>query len=375
MIYNKIKSDQISFVLQGKNIKGQTAKCCKSIRKYFPESEIIFSTYENEDCGDLDCDLVEKIVDPGATLLSGRMYNNINRILATTKAGISKASKEYCCKIRSDMCFDSDKLLFIYNNFHKRNDMISIFKQRLVFYQLWSRKYELLNNKFKIDCPWYLSDWLCFGYTVDVARYFNSINFTKEPEFSLFFDNPENRLCGFFDANVKWRFPPEQYFCTQFFSKYFPEANMKSLQDFDDEKVQKSREVLVNNVIVAGYQELGAYVQKAEYYYVSKHFDRSIDEKWLGGVFSYEDFLIDYKQFCDHKFVIPFKYTSDLKSIEKVKYKLSKHFRRVSSPIKGFGKWVENVFSVLYYFVYYCVIVLYYFLKYIYLKLKKTNVN
>ena len=40
----KIKSGDISVVVQGPNVKRHTAKCLKSLRKNFPGAEIIFST-------------------------------------------------------------------------------------------------------------------------------------------------------------------------------------------------------------------------------------------------------------------------------------------------------------------------------------------
>ena len=107
----KISSQDLSVVVQGPNIKKHTYKCLKSLRKNFPEAQIIFSTYKKENTDNLDFDVLVKSNDPKATKLSETMSNNINRILVTTKAGLNKVTRKYCLKIRSDMFFENDKIL------------------------------------------------------------------------------------------------------------------------------------------------------------------------------------------------------------------------------------------------------------------------
>lgn len=343
---NKINSRDVSFVLQGKNVKGQTSLCCKSIRKHFPNAEIIFSTYTDEDVSDLDFDVVVRSEDPGATKLLENWYNQTNRILSTTKAGLEKVSRPFCIKLRSDLCFDNDKLLILPDSFPKRNPVYSVFQKRVVFYQLYSRIFEVFMGNIKTLTPFHLSDWLCFGLTEDIKSYFNASSPTKEPEFSKHFLNPKNRLQGFFDPHVKWKFPPEQYFCTSFFKQFFKEADMLNSQDYSEEKSQKSREVLANNIILGGYEETGAYLLKKKYCSVSKNFRPSINEAWLGGVFTYFDFLSDYKKYCDPDFIMPFKYRwkKDLKISKYIK-----HFSKCMLPIKAFLHWIKDLLVLPYY--------------------------
>lgn len=346
----KIDSRDVSFVLQGKNVKGQTSLCCQSIRKHFPGAEIIFSTYVGEDVADLDFDVLVESVDPGAPLLFGNRYNNINRILLTTKAGLEKASRPFCARMRSDLCFDNDKLLTLANCFEKRNPNLSVFKRRVVFYQLWSRKCEDLKNGFSILCPWHLSDWLQFGLTEDIKNYFNASSFISEPDFSNHFLNPANRLKGLWHPHVKWRFPPEQYFCTSFFRQFFKEADMMNLQDFSDEKMEKSREVLANNIIIGGYKETGCRLLKKGYRRVSKNCSALITPALLNNVFTYADFLADYKKYCDPDFSIPFKYRwkQDLRNQKYYKH-YKKHFSRLTAPVKAFLRWLNDLLATPYY--------------------------
>ena len=346
----KISSQDLSIVVQGPNIKQHTCKCLKSLRKNFPKAQIIFSTYEKENIDNLDFDILIKSTDPGATKLSETMSNNINRILVTTKAGLNKVTRKYCLKIRSDMFFENDKILLnLEQNFEKREKDFTVFKQRVLFYALWTRKHEHLVNKHFIMTPFYLSDWLCFGLSEDIKNYFDSIELTKEPEFSYYFKNIKNIRYEIYNTGITWQFSPEQYFATSFFKKYFKDAFMKSLQDFSEEKMEFSRRILANNVIVCGYKECGAYIQKKQYKTVSKYIN-ILNGCWLDGVYRYADFLTDYKKYCDKNFEIPFYYKwGQNKDIKENISKIGKHFKKFITPFESFIKWTEQIFSIFYY--------------------------
>ncbi len=347
---SKINSKDVCIVVQGKNILEHTQKCLKSLREHFPYAEIIFSTYDDEDVSNLDFDVLVQSLDPKATLLCGKMYNNINRILTTTKAGLEKATRKYCLKIRSDLIFDNDKILSdIGSDFPIREKEYSIFQERVLFYCLWSRKFEYIDNKYYIQTPFYLSDWLCFGLTEDVKAYFNDIPLTKEPDYSYYFRNPQNRKQHIFDPNVTWQFSPEQYFATTFFGKFYKQARMKSLQDVNREQIELSHRIFASNVVVCGYKECGAYIQKTEYKYVSKNINW-LKGVWLSGVYRYADFLSDYKKYCDKSFQIPSIYLWSLnQSIDDDAIKLNKHYKIFMEPIKSVFKWIEQIFAMAFY--------------------------
>lgn len=348
----KINSKDLSIVVQGQNIPVHTELCIKSLRQYFPNAEIIFSTYLRENIKNLDADKIVKSKDPGATCLQGKMFNNINRILTTTKAGLEKASRRYCLKIRSDLIAVNDKLLEnIGANFPLREENLAIFQERVVFYALWSRKYEYIANQHFILTPFYLSDWLCFGLTSDLKNYFMDTPLTNEPQYSYYFRNPKNRQQGFWDPNVTWRFSPEQYFATNFFGKFLPRAKMKSLQDVSEKKLEFSRRVLASNIVVCSYKECGFYIQKDQYKFVSKYIN-FLKGIWLGGVYRYGDFLIDYKKYCDPEFIIPFYYRwTNNYSIDNEITKMHKHFRKFIRPFRYLLTWSEQIFSLAYYLI------------------------
>lgn len=347
---SKIDSKELSIVVQGQNIPHQTDLCLKSLRQYFPQAEIIFSTYVRENVKGLVANIIVKSKDPGATSLSPSMHNNINRILTTTKAGLAKASRKYCLKIRSDLIVKNDKLLDnIASYFPNREKAYSVFEERVIFYALWSRKYEYIANQYFILSPFYLSDWLCFGLTSDIKKYFMDTPLTIEPQYSMHFKIPQNRLLKFYDPNVAWRFSPEQYFATQFFKKYFPEANMKSLQDISEKRMACSRRIFANNVVICGYKECGFYIQKKQYRFVSKYIN-FLKGIWLGGVYRFGDFLTDYKKYCDPSYKIPLYYLlTNNYDIDTEISKLHKHWRKFTGPFRYLLKWCEQIVSLAFY--------------------------
>lgn len=347
---SKIDSKELSIVVQGQNVPKHTENCLKSLRRNFPDAEIIFSTYVKEKVKGLDYDVLVQSEDPLAYKFGNIMSNNINRILTTTKAGLEKANRKYCLKIRSDLIAENDKLLEdIAGKFPMREEKYAAFKQRVIFYALWSRKYEYILDRYLILCPFHLSDWLCFGLTEDIKNFFMDIPLTKEPQYSEYFKNPKNRNLPFYDPDVSWKFPPEQYFTTHFFKKFFPEAYMKSRLDFSEKKMEFSRRVFASNVIVCSYTECGFYIQKKTYANASKYVNY-LKGIWLGGVYRFGDFLTDYKKYCDPSYKIPLYYLlTNNYDIDNEISKLHKHWRKFTGPFRYLLKWCEQIVSLAFY--------------------------
>ena len=112
---SKIKSKDISVVVQGAINSEVTPKCLESIRKYLPEAEIILSTWEGSDVVRLDYDKLILNKDPGGADCSrdGKGINNCNRELVSTFEGLKLANRKYALKIRSDIVFINNKITAI----------------------------------------------------------------------------------------------------------------------------------------------------------------------------------------------------------------------------------------------------------------------
>ena len=301
---NKISSKEICIVVQGAIDKENTPLCLKSIRKYLPGAEVILSTWENSDISGLDFDKLVLSKDPGAILCAPKFnyYNNINRQLLSTQNGLEECNRKYAMKIRTDNILTKDSFLEYFDKFEKRCDEFMLFKKRLIVLALFSRKF------FGIPNPFRICDWVTFGLTEDVKKYYLNIDLVKEPEFSLYFQSrpeliPQNNP----SPNHYHRYTTEQYYPLNCFQKFFPEIKMDNLGDFNEVNIKQSEIALVNNFIFLDYSQHGIYLKKAKNRWYQWSIDESSapDEHWRGFIRHYV-FLKDYKKYCDKNYNLPF---------------------------------------------------------------------
>lgn len=113
---------KISFVVQGPISERSefqegvysTYEVLASIRNFFPEAEIILSTWKGSDTSRLIFDKLILNDDPGSIMVNG-IAINVNRLIASTKAGLIEASNPIVVKTRTDVKFISNNL---YNHLH-----------------------------------------------------------------------------------------------------------------------------------------------------------------------------------------------------------------------------------------------------------------
>lgn len=133
----------ISVIVQGAINKNETIKCLQSIRQYLPGAEIILSTWEGSNITDLDYDNLILSKDPGAAIIEKSaqkvVYNNINRQLLSTQAGLEKASRRYAMKVRSDLILTSDRFLDYFDKFQARTDNYTLFNRKIIVPALFTR--------------------------------------------------------------------------------------------------------------------------------------------------------------------------------------------------------------------------------------------
>ena len=113
--YKKVIDKKISFVMQGPihKEKNVTKNCCESIRKFFPESKIILSTWKGSNSDDLDIDEKIESEDPGSDIFyynNQKLENNVNRMLRSSLNGLLAVNSEYSVKLRSDNYLQSNSL-------------------------------------------------------------------------------------------------------------------------------------------------------------------------------------------------------------------------------------------------------------------------
>ena len=312
-----INSKDVSVVIQGPTSDYYSIfKICKSIRKYLPDAELIFSTWHDSKHEWLDF-LADEVVcndDPQVEQTPSGLNNSVNRILISTNAGLEVATRKYCLKMRSDLILENNKILSILDKFPKRDDRYSVFENRVVFYNLFTRVKGYFNACGQIECPLQLSDWLCFGLTSDINKYFANAKLTHQKEFANYLSEDKAISISYRPKGEIWKFPPEQYFAQEFFTKYFPQMERDNYLSYTPEQVKLSRLLFVNNIIPCGFNEIGIYSLKKVYSKLSKHINKIFITSSFG-LYSYEKFLYDYKKYCDDSYKIPLK--------NKIKHSLS----------------------------------------------------
>ena len=99
-----------------------THLCLERVRKHLTGAEIILSTYHGSDVTGLSFDILVESEDPGATAYydGPSRVNNVNRQIVTTRAGLSRATRPYALKIRSDLLLEGNGFLRQFGKYPQR---------------------------------------------------------------------------------------------------------------------------------------------------------------------------------------------------------------------------------------------------------------
>ena len=171
-----VENKDLTFVIQGDR-RRRICKCVAKIRKYFPNSHIIFSTWAGTDVSDIDCDEAVFSIDPGD---SGDVYapdnvenlshkNNLNRQIVSSYAGLKKVRTLYAVKLRPDFIFHSNAIQKIYSK------CLRIKQER-------DPKWKMFENKIMMFCPanphttqlaYHVCDYFQIGHTKDLVEFWN----------------------------------------------------------------------------------------------------------------------------------------------------------------------------------------------------------
>ena len=232
-----IDTSDISVIVQGAINKEETPKCLRSIRKHLPGAEIILSTWEGSNVSDFTglYDILILNKDPGAPIIEEyklrTVYNNMNRQLLSTQAGLKLATRKYSLKFRTDLILTSNKFLKYFDSFPCRTQDYKLFEHKILTSALFSKFYLYYDRKEKrwVNVPFHISDWWLFGLTNDLKTYFLDTKLVEEPEFTTYFNLTENKNKITPYGEIKFKFAPEQYFGYSCFSRNFDDIFMQDL--------------------------------------------------------------------------------------------------------------------------------------------------
>jgi len=252
-----INDQDISIVVQGPiirqsafNITDEVTKViCIRLKKIFPQSELILSSWEGVIVSDIPYDKLVLSKDPGGTWFNYENYdllNNCNRLIVSTQAGIKAATRKYVFKVRSDLFVFSRSFLNYFYKFSHFDEKYKCVKNRIIAFSIYSIK----GHKtclFTMKRPYHISDWAYFGYKEDLWDLYN-VPLTKEPEFSQWF---LTRCKDFFDIEPHrlWKMPPEQYITSSFLKKHV-NLELQHTTDLSNNNMELSERLLANNFLI-----------------------------------------------------------------------------------------------------------------------------
>ena len=354
----KIQKEDITFVVSGKidyDSKYNTVSCLKSIRKYFVNSKIILSTWQDSDLSKLDSKLYDKIVFSnqneteildvgyhiGDIAKSDIRKNSYNLQQLLNKKGFDLVETTYAVKFRTDLILKSDNFLKFYNKniniFDKVDTKYKLFENRILigdYYTIDSRNFYNNIQSFQT------SDVFQFGLTSDLKKIWdgNTMDYSIA---NYFMENPGSEL--FNPSNFNHLFNVEQFNILNVIKK----SNLKLIlptyyADNKEEVIIESEKFISNNFLIDIFNNLG----------ISSKFNSRV----VNDLFNYKRFIEIYLLYVDQKNKIIKDIYKRLfiedkirKSVQKFKKHWKNFFQPMEKLVKRFFKWFGEVFAILFY--------------------------
>lgn len=218
--FSKISSENISVVVQGpvahESVGGRatTRDCLQSIRLHLPLAEIILSTWEGSDVSSLEA-LIDRVVfspDPGGIWNPvKRRYNNVNRMIRSTSAGVALATRTYCLKFRTDLRLASDDICRI-DSREQPPSAQRIFAAPVTMTNFYVRDAAVIPMLF------HPSDIVQFGTTADLHDFWAQP--LVDPKWLMRQSGPVLSIFGRYAGFTSLRLVPEQVVTLQWLAKH-----------------------------------------------------------------------------------------------------------------------------------------------------------
>ena len=275
-----IDSSQISIVIQGAVVSSTKAVVTK-LRTLLPKAEIILSTWEGQDTSVCLADKVVLSKDPGAFVQNRKIqghghWNNTNRQLVSTLAGLREATKKYTLKTRSDVYIESNLWLKHFGKYDADTPP-GILRNRVLICNYYTR------NPRVFPLPFHGSDWVFFGDTKDIIDIFNIPLMSGKD--TTWFDL-HKRGNTLFSDNIN-RFLPEQWIYSSLLKKHM-DLNFQCFYDASAENIHRTERFFSENTVVLDLDEWGIRFEK---YNPNRYLEHST-------LIHFREWQILYKKYC-----------------------------------------------------------------------------
>ncbi len=240
-----ISSREISVIVQGpidwsispRYSRPTTVVLTRALRRLFPDSQIIVSTWEGQAVDGLSFDSALFNEDPGPQgVWPSFTPNNVNRQIVSTSAALKRVKTKYALKIRTDIVLLNDSFVREYEVLPDISGDRRIFDRPILSNNLTSRDTRAILRRLA-DNPilFHPSDHVHFGLTGDLMKLWD-IPLQKAEDAFHFMDRTQpNR----WRAHELSRLAPEQFVLTQALGKKMPRA-LRHFADMDDDLLEAS---------------------------------------------------------------------------------------------------------------------------------------
>jgi hypothetical protein len=156
--------DKLTFVIQGPiyfNDKiNRTHQLIEEIISYFPNNQVIFSTWEGGNLSIKSENLkIIKSKDPGSNKKVGRYTSNFKRQLISTLCGIKEVQTEYLVKLRSDTALNFRSFKKFLTNL-KPTKKICLFYESTPIQLFMIDDKVMLGPKAELEKLWFIPDFI-----------------------------------------------------------------------------------------------------------------------------------------------------------------------------------------------------------------------
>jgi hypothetical protein len=254
----EVQPRDVAFVVQGPYVRlpngKDTGQVFSSIRRHFPESQLVFSTWEGALPENLDIDDLIQSADPGGPQVDTVLpaVHSANRQLKSSWLGMTQVNRPYTVRLRSDLAVTANRLLkWIASPVRvlHRNADSAIGQGRILLCNT------LTVNPLRGCClPFHACDWFYAGNTDDIRQLFAAAPF-PEREWARWFDwNPRPDECCLPTSTA--RYQPETYIWWMY-NKPVCLFELESSFDNRSEVIRASEECFAANSVILSPRQLG----------------------------------------------------------------------------------------------------------------------
>lgn len=251
----------LTFVFQGPEVflsnENLTLKAIKKTRKIFPNSPVIFSTWDGVET-DKYTELQVRVVlseDPGSTCRDkeNNIMMNLNRQLRSASRGLSESKTKYSVKLRSDLMPRNRNILNCLNSpevFYPRDSIYSKTANRVIVLDVTS-----IDPKLEEPLPFHPCDWFYAGLTSDLRLFFPLGRICDEETISHYYEQNQKPENNPFPSSMA-RYHPESWIFAEAL-KDFVGFEFRHLSDISGDNIEISEKLIYNNLVIASLRKTG----------------------------------------------------------------------------------------------------------------------